>query len=84
MDGEGACYLPHMPDQFAESFTHLTTKDGRVLVRWHGQQIATVAGDEAARLVAKLSTADAAERQQLLARVTGNFKRGSERPARPK
>ena len=73
-----------MPDQFSEAFTHLTTKDGRVLVRWHGQPIATVAGDEAARLVAKLSNADVAERQQLLSRVTGNFNRGNERPTRSK
>lgn len=73
-----------MADQFAEAFTHLTTKDGRVLVRWHGQQIATVAGTEAAQLVAKLATANRAQRQQLLARATGNFKRGNERPAREK
>ena len=73
-----------MPDQFAESFTHLTTKDGRVLVRWHGQQIATVAGLEATQLVTKLAAADRAQRQQLLAAATGNVKRGGERPARKK
>ncbi len=61
-----------------EAFSYLATGDGRVFVRWQGRPVAAIAGHDAARLIAQLQSADAPERQKLLARATGNFKRGNE------
>ena len=65
-------------------FSSRTTKDRRVLVSYRGRQVTVVAGKAAERLIASLESADAETTQHLLARVTGNFKRGNERPASPK
>jgi hypothetical protein len=63
-------------------FSALITKDRRVLVSYRGRQVTVVAGRAAGRLIAALETADEDATQHLLARVTGNFKRGNERPER--
>ncbi len=60
-------------------FTYRVTKDGKVLISWEGRVVTTVAGQPAARLIAKLDTADRREVQHLLARATGNFRHGNER-----
>ena len=59
--------------------TYRTTKDGRVLVAFRGRHVVTVAGRRADRLAAALAAADGEQEQLLLARATGNFKRGNER-----
>jgi len=62
------------------SFAATVTKDERVLVTWGGRTVVTVAGGPARRLADRLASApDEDARQLLLARATGNFKRGSER-----
>ncbi|MFO6452906.1 MULTISPECIES: hypothetical protein [unclassified Aeromicrobium] len=67
-------------DRFAEDvFTHRVTQDGTVLIGWQGRTVTTVSGRAAERLVARLASADRREVQHLLARATGNFKRGNER-----
>jgi hypothetical protein len=61
-------------------FTALVTKDERVLVTREGRTIATVSGWQAERLARSLATAaDESARQLVLARATGNYKRGNER-----
>ena len=61
-------------------FTALLTKDERVMVTRDGRMVATLAGQPAERLALALSRArDEDERQLLLARATGNYKRGNER-----
>jgi hypothetical protein len=62
-------------------FDWRVTKDGQVLVSRAGRLVMTVRGAAASRLVDKLSGADEDEAQQLLARATGNYKRGNERHA---
>jgi hypothetical protein len=62
-----------------EPFSFRSTKDGRILISFEGRVVTTVAGAAAERLATKLRSADAAGVQQLLARATGNFKRGNER-----
>lgn len=59
-------------------FDYRITKDGRVLVSRGGRLIVTVAGADARRLISLLG-ADDDEDQQLLARATGNYRRGNER-----
>ena len=62
-----------------EQFGYRVTGDGRVLVTFHGRHVVTVAGAKAGRLAAALAEADGEQEQLLLAKATGNFKRGNER-----
>ena len=61
------------------TFDHTVTKDGRIRISHEGRVVTTVAGQQASRLSERLKGASEAEAQQLLARATGNFKRGNER-----
>ncbi|MBD5787869.1 hypothetical protein IF650_17050 [Cellulosimicrobium terreum] len=75
-------------DAFTDPFDHHVTQDGRVRVARGGRVVVTVAGSAADRLVATLRRAqdrgDEHEVQLLLARATGNYRRGNERrPHRP-
>lgn len=65
-------------------YTHQVTKDQRVLVSYRGRQVTVVAGTPARRLISALDSADEDAVQHLLARATGQFKHGNERPASPK
>ncbi|PSL57163.1 hypothetical protein B0I31_102141 [Saccharothrix carnea] len=62
-----------------DPFDWRVTKDGQVLVSRGGRTVTTVRGPAAAKLLGGLERADAGGAQQLLARVTGNYKRGNER-----
>ncbi|MDI2132886.1 hypothetical protein [Yinghuangia seranimata] len=63
-----------------DPFDHRVTKDGRVLVSRGGRVVVTVAGPAADRLVAAIDAAeDDTAVQHLLARATGNYRRGNER-----
>lgn len=66
-----------------EPFTFLVTKAGQVLVSRGGREVVTVSGRAAARLIPLLGIDDDTD-QDLLARATGNYRRGNERtPHRP-
>jgi hypothetical protein len=60
------------------SFTWAATKDGRVRIRWRGKVVTTLAGVPAERFLREVEGADERGEQLLLARATGNFKRGNE------
>lgn len=62
-------------------FDWRVTKDGQVLVSRGGRVVTTIRGAAAERLLGKLSLAGDDEAQQVLARATGNYKRGNERRA---
>jgi hypothetical protein len=59
-------------------FTYRATARGFVLISRGGRQVTTLRGDAAARFLAKAEGAPGEDVQQLCARVTGNYKRGSE------
>jgi hypothetical protein len=61
-------------------FDYQFTKDGRLLITWHGKQVTIVRGEKAAKLSEELQSADEDAVQLILARVTGHFKHGNERP----
>ena len=63
----------------ASGFSRRVTKDGRVRISFRGRHVMTVAGRQADQLRARLEAADPRTEQLLLAKVTGNFKRGNER-----
>ncbi|MEQ1567538.1 MAG: hypothetical protein ABMA64_17990 [Myxococcota bacterium] len=62
-----------------EPFGYLVTKQGQVRITFEGREVTVVAGRDALRLTTRLAAADGPGVQQLLARATGNFKRGNER-----
>ncbi|MFC5602809.1 hypothetical protein [Sporosarcina koreensis] len=63
-----------------EPFTYQITKNGTVIISYGGRQIKIVKGMEADRLVARIRDVEdiPTEVQLLLAKITGNFKRGNE------
>lgn len=63
----------------ADPFDWRVTKAGTVLVSRGGRQVVTVGGKAGLKLAAQLEGADNAAAQQLLARATGNYRRGNER-----
>ncbi len=68
------------PDPLADDpFAYRVTKDGRVLIDRGGRTVTVVAGTPATALTSKLAAADDDGVQQLLARATGNYRRGNER-----
>jgi len=68
------------PDPLAgEPFSYLTRADGSIVIRYHDAPVTLLRGKSAARFTTRMAGADAAAAQQLMARATGNFKRGNER-----
>lgn len=59
----------------------MATKAGVVFIRHHGKQAAELRGKAAQTFLAKIQRASFGEQQQLMARATGNYKRGNERLA---
>jgi hypothetical protein len=62
-----------------DPFDWWATKDGKVRVSRRGRLVTVVRGAAASLLIGKLARAGEREAQQLLARATGNDKRGNER-----
>ena len=68
-----------MPAQPPQGFTYLERKSGDVEVRHVGRLAAVLRGPVAERFRARAAVATDQELQHLMARVTGNYKRGNER-----
>ena len=64
----------------AEPFSYQITKDGGVRIAHEGRVVTVLKGKPAAKLVTIIQAAEANQVQLILAKATGNFKRGSERP----
>ena len=62
-----------------DPFDWRVTKDGQLLVSRGGRVVTTIRGATAAKLLGRLERAADEETQHLLARATGNYKRGNER-----
>jgi hypothetical protein len=62
-----------------EPFSFITRADGSIVIRYHEAPVTLLRGRTAERFTARMSSADGLAAQQLMARVTGNFKRGNER-----
>lgn len=60
-------------------FSWRATQAGEVRISWNHKEVTLLRGKEAARFLRRIEGADEAEAQHLMARVTGNFKRGNER-----
>jgi hypothetical protein len=72
--------VPHSEDPLAgEPFSFLARADGSIVIRYNAAPVTILRGKAAARFMTLISGADTAGAQQLMARATGNFKRGNER-----
>lgn len=62
-----------------EIFSYRISKDKTVFISWHGKQVKTLSGSKADRFLAQISGAQGKEAQLIMAKATGNFKRGNEK-----
>lgn len=62
-----------------EVFTYRQMKDNKTIIYWMGKQVTILAGKESERLLQKMSNKDHKEVQLIMAKATGNFKRGNEK-----
>ena len=62
-----------------EPFDYDITKDNRVLLYWNGKLIKTLAGKQAQKFISQIEGVDASTAQLIMAKATGNFKRGNEK-----
>ena len=68
------------PDPLASMpFSYATRSDGSILISYHTAPVTILRGRTAERFTTRIAGADDAASQQLMARVTGAFKRGNER-----
>jgi hypothetical protein len=63
-------------------FEYRTRGDGSVVVTHHGRAAATLRGGRAAAFLAEVDGCDDGDAQLVMARWTGNYRRGNERQAR--
>jgi hypothetical protein len=62
-------------------FTYRIRKNGEVTILHNGRPASTLRGADAEDFTQEVGEAGSAAAQQLMARVTGNYKRGNERTA---
>lgn len=62
-----------------EVFTYQAGKDHKVFIFWYGKQVKILKGKEAQKFLTKIAGLDHKEAQLVMAKITGNFKRGNER-----
>ena len=53
--------------------------NGEIAIRHHGREVTIIRGREAQRLSDRLASSSPEQVQHLLARATGNYRRGNER-----
>ena len=63
----------------AEPFAYRVTKNGKVFIEYEGRTVTTLQGKPAQKFVQRIATASAEDAQLIMAKLTGNFKRGNER-----
>jgi len=62
-------------------FEYRSRKSGEVEIRHNGRLATILRGSDAAEFLAEADDSSDAELQQMMARLTGNYKRGNERTA---
>ena len=68
-------------DSHELGFGYRVRKNGDLEILHHGRVASTLRGSDAADFMAEVEAADERDAQQLMARITGNYKRGNERLA---
>ncbi len=65
-----------------EVFTYKVGKENKVTLYWYGKQVKMLKGKQAEKFMSQITRLDDKEAQLLMAKITGNFKRGNERLAK--
>lgn len=75
--------MTHPVDQrnrFDETvFTYRANKDGKVFISYQGKQVTILKGKPAEKFLKKINEANHLDEQLIMAKATGNFKRGNEK-----
>ena len=66
----------------AHGFDYDERRDGTVLITHHGRRATVLRGPRAAEFLAEVASDQQSDPQGVMARWTGNYKRGNERQAR--
>lgn len=62
-----------------EVFSYKITKDRKVFISWYGKQVIVLSGGKAEAFISDMAGADEKGAQLIMAKATGNFKRGNEK-----
>ena len=62
-------------------FSYRSRKNGDLEILHHGRVASTLRGHDATDFLSEVEACDQVDAQQLMARITGNYKRGNERLA---
>ncbi len=62
-----------------EVFSYRATKEGRIFLFWQGKQVKILKGPAAQKFLQDIVNENQKGAQLVMAKVTGNFKRGNER-----
>ena len=65
--------LENLPYSFRKS------REGKVFISWGGKQVMILTGKKAESFLTRITGLAGLEEQLVMARITGNFKRGNER-----
>ena len=62
-----------------EVFTYQISKEKKVFISWNGKQVKVLKGKEAQKFISTIPGLNDEGVQLVMAKATGNFKRGNER-----
>jgi len=62
-----------------EVFSYKKSKDNKVFIYWFGKPVMILKGIDSEKFLSKISGTDFQEAQLIMAKITGNFKRGNEK-----
>ena len=65
-------------------FSFKLGKEEKVMIYYYDKQVKVISGKKSKTLIEKLEWANEDEEQMILAKITGNFKRGNERKTKTK
>lgn len=74
--------MNEQPEENNLGFTYRTRKNGDVEIVHHGRLATTLRGRDAVDFLQDVEDSTDVDAQQLMARLTGNYKRGNERTAK--
>jgi len=60
-------------------FTYKITKDKKVFISYENKHVTTLSGKKAEEFIKRIDNAEGKDAQLIMAKVTGNFKRGNEK-----
>ena len=68
----------------SDVFSYRATKDQKVFISYYGKHVTTLSGSKALVFLEEIQGAEHKDAQLVLAKETGNFKRGNEKQSKLK